>query len=171
MLHIWIPGGPTVNKCTLYTSHKRRLVDLYWSLARYVKLRVTHAPGMPGTFSPPSRISDPDTHHGTCVTHAPWFMSGSLTSGFLWSQWRGKRSQHSWHMRNLQFYVFLRAGDGFYTWHQNTDVYFMAMYKIHPSASKMNCVAVNCHEIECNVIRLFPRWLTILSVKTISMEK
>ena len=27
-------------------------IDLHGPLARYVKLRVTHAPGMPGTFSP-----------------------------------------------------------------------------------------------------------------------
>ena len=37
-------------------------------LASYVKLRVAHAPGMPGTFSPPWRVSDPDMHHGTCIT-------------------------------------------------------------------------------------------------------
>ena len=40
-----------------------------------------------------------------CVTHVPWCMPGSLTSGFLWSQWREKRSQHSRRMRNPQFYV------------------------------------------------------------------
>ena len=74
-------------------------------LARYVKLRVAHAPGMPGTFSPPPRVSDPDMHHGMCMTHVPWCMPGSLTSGFLWSQWRGKRSRHSRYMRNPQFYV------------------------------------------------------------------
>ena len=28
-----------------------------------------HAPEMPGTFSPPPRVSDPDTHHSTCVPH------------------------------------------------------------------------------------------------------
>ena len=56
-------------------------------LTRYVKFRVAHAPGMPGTFSPPPRVSDPDMHHGTCVTHVPWCMLGSLTSGFLWSRW------------------------------------------------------------------------------------
>ena len=48
-------------------------------------------------------------HHGlaipTCVTHVPWCMPGLLTSGFLRSRWRGKRSQHSRRMRNLQFYV------------------------------------------------------------------
>ena len=73
------------------------------SLSRYVKLRVVHAPGMPGTFYPPPRVSDPDMHHGTCVTHVSWCMPGSLTSGFLWSRWRGKRSRHSWRMRNPQF--------------------------------------------------------------------
>ena len=50
-------------------------------LTRYVKLWVTHAPGMPGTFSPPPLVSDPAMHHGTCVTHVPWCMSGSLTRG------------------------------------------------------------------------------------------
>ena len=31
--------------------------------------------------------------------------AGSLTSGFLWSRWRGKRSRHSRRMRNPQFHV------------------------------------------------------------------
>ena len=52
-------------------------------LDRYAKLRVAHAPGMPGTFSPPPPFSDPDMHHGTCVTHVPWCMPGSLTSGWF----------------------------------------------------------------------------------------
>ena len=43
-------------------------------------------------------------HHGTCVTHVPWFMPGSLASGFLWIRWRGKRSRHSRRMRNPHFY-------------------------------------------------------------------
>ena len=45
-------------------------------------------------------VSDPDMHHGTCVTHVPWCMSVSLNrdSG-------GKRSRHSRRMRNQQFYV------------------------------------------------------------------
>ena len=49
-------------------------------LTRYAKLRVAYAQGMPGTFPPPLRVSDPDIHHGTCVTHVPWCMPGSLTS-------------------------------------------------------------------------------------------
>ena len=52
------------------------------------KLQVAHAPGMPGTFSPPPRVSDPNMHHGTCVTHVPWCTPGSLNSGFLWRRWR-----------------------------------------------------------------------------------
>ena len=73
---------------------------LHGFVARYVKLRVAHAPGMPGTFSPPPRVSDPDMYHGTCVTHVPRCMPESLTRGFLWNRWRGKRSRHSRRMRN-----------------------------------------------------------------------
>ena len=60
---------------------------------------------MPGTFSPPPQVSDPDMHQDTCVMHVPWCMPGSLTSGFLYSRWRGKRSRNSQRMRNPQFYV------------------------------------------------------------------
>ena len=64
--------------------------EFYGLLARYVKLCVAHAPGMPGTFSPPPRVSDSDKHHGTCVTHVPWRMPGSLASGFLCQSAAGK---------------------------------------------------------------------------------
>ena len=61
--------------------------------------------GLAGNVSPPTRVSDPDMHHGTCVTHVPWCLPESLTSGFLWSRWRGKRCRHSRCKRNPQFYV------------------------------------------------------------------
>ena len=105
------PGKATQRSCsTLYetmayclttTSHylnqcwfTSTIIKVVWHsfhgpLTRYVKLRVAHASGMPGTFSPPPRVSDPDVHHGMCVTHMPWCMPGSLTRGFLWSRWRG----------------------------------------------------------------------------------
>ena len=67
--------------------------------------RVTHAPGMPGTFSPPPRVSDSDMHHNTWVTHVSWCRQGSLTSGFRWSRKRGKRSRHSRRMHNPQFCI------------------------------------------------------------------
>ena len=44
-------------------------------------------------------------HHDPCMTHGPWCMPGSLTSGFLWSRWREKRSRHSRRMRNPQLCV------------------------------------------------------------------
>ena len=86
-------------------TYKIRLSDSHGPLARCVKLRVAHAQGMPGTFSLPPWISDPDIHHGTCVTHVPWCMPGSLSSCFLCDQWRGKRSWHLRRMRNTLFYV------------------------------------------------------------------
>ena len=70
-------------------------------LARYATLWVMQALGMLGTFSLLPRVSNPDMHHDTCVTHVP----GSLTSGFLWIQWWGKCSRHHRRIRNPQFYV------------------------------------------------------------------
>ena len=59
----------------------------------------------PGTFFLAPQVSDLDMHHGTCLTHVPWCTLGSLTSGFLWNQWRGELSRHSRRMCNSQFYV------------------------------------------------------------------
>ena len=113
----WSFVGKTQQTSTLYISLKHAVtfincsIDLiigvlvmhsslielghHWPLIIYVKLRVAHAPGMPGTFSPPPPISDPDMHHGTRVKHVPWYMPGSLTNGLLWSRWRRKCSRHS----------------------------------------------------------------------------
>ena len=78
-------------------------------LTRYEKSRAAHAPGMPGTFSPPPRVSDPNMHHGTCVTHMPRCMPGLLTSRFLWSRWRGKHSQYFRRMRTRNFACLVRG--------------------------------------------------------------
>ena len=48
-------------------------------VARYEPLRVAQAQGMPGM---PPQVSNPDLHHGTCVTQVPWCMPGSLTRDF-----------------------------------------------------------------------------------------
>ena len=61
-----------------------------WASCQIRKIAGAHAPGMPGTFSPSPQVSDPDMHHGTCVTHVPWCMPGSLTSGFIWNRRRGE---------------------------------------------------------------------------------
>ena len=88
-----------------------RLFEWQWiyNLTRYVKLRVAQALGMSGPFSPPPRVSDPDMHHGTCATHVPWCMPGSLTSALIWSRWRGKRSRHSRRMRSPNFTYLVRG--------------------------------------------------------------
>ena len=84
-------------------------LPIYGPLIRYVKLQVAHAPGMLARFPPPTRVSDPDMHQGTCVTRVPWCMLGSLTSGFLWRPWRGKCSRHSQYMRNPQLTYLVRG--------------------------------------------------------------
>ena len=60
-----------------------------WASCQLRKIAGAHAPGMPGTFSPSPQVNDPDMHHGTCGTHVPWCMPGSLTSDFLWNRRRG----------------------------------------------------------------------------------
>ena len=76
-----------------------------WASYQIRKIAGCGCTGNAGKISPPRRISDPGMNHGTCVTHVPWCMPGSLTSGFLWSRWREKRSRHPWRMRNPPFYV------------------------------------------------------------------
>ena len=57
---------------------------LPWASYQTRTIGIAHAPGIPGTFSPPRLhrkplVSDPGMHHGTCVSHVPWCMSGLLT--------------------------------------------------------------------------------------------
>ena len=98
LVSLWL-GEPVLTKisCLIWRHLARtsllscnaisRDVIQHGPLARYVKLRVAHAPGMLGTFSPSPIskesviVSDPGLHHGTCVTHVSWCMSGWLTRG------------------------------------------------------------------------------------------
>ena len=68
------------------------ILSIWWPsqngpLARYVKLRVAHASGMPGTFSPPPPSNE---NRGLAIPACiiarawplvPWCLSGSLTCG------------------------------------------------------------------------------------------
>ena len=65
---------------------------LHGPLARYVKFRVAYA-GNTGNVFPASAGKQSRHASRTCVTHVPWYTPGSLTSGFLWNRWRGKRSR------------------------------------------------------------------------------
>ena len=105
-LRVTMYHGPAQEAIEYFSSIGKLLHE---PLARYVKLRVVHALGMPRTFSLPLWVSNPNMHHGTCVMHVPCCMLGSLTSGFLWSQWQGKRSRHSRRMRNHNFTYLVRG--------------------------------------------------------------
>ena len=96
-LQIWVESTSTL-------PHQNTTRREPWTWASYQirKIDGCACAGNAGNVSPPTRVSIPDMHHGTCVTHVPWCMPGSLTSGFLWSRWRGKRSRR---VRNLQCYV------------------------------------------------------------------
>ena len=111
---------------------------------RYAKLWVAHAPRMPGTFSPPPRVSDPDMHHGTCLTHVPWCMPGSLTSGIFWGRWRGKRSRHSRCMRNPQFCVSGKKSIAYLI----TKLWFVTNYSVVWS-NNINCVIWATKSVWC----------------------
>ena len=90
----------------LATSLAARITSrLYGPLARYVKLRIAHAPEMPGTFSlsPTSneKTSKRSRHASRHVRDARAVMHVGIAN----PRWRGKRSQNSRCMRNPQFYV------------------------------------------------------------------
>ena len=72
-----------------------------------ILLLFAHGLGMPRTFSTPPWVRYPDIYHGTCVTHLPWCMSGSPTSGFLRRRGGGGggSSRRSQCMRNSQINV------------------------------------------------------------------
>ena len=117
--HVWRP--PVLNRILFQNSHQ--MYGITWlppwhkrrSLSPILKIYPIFHTTPPWAFyqihkiagcacarnvSPPPRVSDLDIHQSTWVTHVPWCMPGSLTSGFLWSWWQGKRSRQSRGMRN-----------------------------------------------------------------------
>ena len=61
--------------------------DVTWASYQIRKIAGCACAGNAGNVFPRRRfqrkplVSDPGMHHGTCVTHVPWYMSGSLTCG------------------------------------------------------------------------------------------
>ena len=76
-----------------------------WASHQLRKIAGCACAGNAGNVFPPPRVSDPDMHHGTCMTHVPGCMPGSLTRGFHRSRWWRKQSRHSRCMCNPHFYV------------------------------------------------------------------
>ena len=94
----WVCMQHVTSGCSISRSHG----CAHGPLARYVKITVC---ACAGNVFPPPRVSNPDMHHGACVTHVPWCTPGSLTTGVLWIRWRGKRFRHNRRMRRPQFYL------------------------------------------------------------------
>ena len=86
----WHSCGHMTIQVTFFDTYVVTMHNPQWASYQIHKIAGAHAPGMPGTFSPSPQVSDPGMHHGTCVTHVPWCMPGSLTNGFLWNRRRGK---------------------------------------------------------------------------------
>ena len=88
----------------LHLGDQRYIVnENYGPLFRYIKVWVAHAPGMHERFPCLCGLAI-----STCTTaraSRTWCMAGSLTSGFLWIQWRGKCSRYSRRMHNPQLHV------------------------------------------------------------------
>ena len=82
---LYLPLKPA-SGITLFTWqwYKGRLV---WASYQIRKIAGCACAGNAGNVFPRRRfqrkplVSDPGMHHGTCVTHVPWCMSGSLTCG------------------------------------------------------------------------------------------
>ena len=80
---------PQIGACHHAPSGK--WVRVWWCangpLTRYVKLRVTHAPGMRGTVSAPPTSKETASwrytgmHYGTSAKHVPWCLSALVTCG------------------------------------------------------------------------------------------
>ena len=76
-----------------------------WASCQIRKIEGWACAGNAGNVFPPLRVSYPNMHHGTCVTHVQRCMSGSLTSSFPWNRWRGKTFLAFAAHAQPQFYV------------------------------------------------------------------
>ena len=69
----------------LYHPDKQALLSMYYGILRELPTFIFQI--YAGNVFPRHRlqrkqvVSDPGMHHGTCVTHVPWYMSGLLTRG------------------------------------------------------------------------------------------
>ena len=72
----------TWKKITGQSSERLALVETVRYLQHVKSLRVAHAPGMPGTFSPPPTSKEIASYRSRHASrHVPWYMSGSITRG------------------------------------------------------------------------------------------
>ena len=84
--HLYNHSG-TAHAASLINISMTTLPIAAWASYQIRKIAGCACAGNAGNVSPRRRfqrkpqVSDPGMHHGTCVTHVPWCMSGSLTCG------------------------------------------------------------------------------------------
>ena len=81
------------------------IVYVYANEVPYVKVWVAHAPGIPGTCSPPPTSKETASSRSR---HASRHVRDACVLLHVWianPRWRGKRSRHSRCIGNPQFYV------------------------------------------------------------------
>ena len=110
-------------------------------------------------FFPPPRVSDPDMHHGTCVTDVPWCMPASLTSGFLWSWRRGNVPGIPGACTNRNFTYLARVHPQKYAcgsycaflpvpyFHRNSD-----RFRVYPVTKTQLCILLAIYIIVLNLL-------------------
>ena len=83
----WHLLGITLMTQIQFSIHNGYLILCPWASYQIRKIAGCACAGNAGKVFPHCRfqrkplVSDPGMHHGTCVTHVPWCMSGSLTCG------------------------------------------------------------------------------------------
>ena len=97
MLPVITQGSMLNTQSSMWISQRSMNCDSYpkypvvqnapWASFQICKVAGCACAGNAGNVFPRDRlqikplVSDPNMHHGTCVTHVPWCMSGSLTRG------------------------------------------------------------------------------------------
>ena len=84
-------------------------VPIHGALTRYAKLRVAHAPGMPGTFSLPPTSKETAGQRSRHVSRHVREARAVMHVGIANPRWRGKRSRYSRRMRNPIFLHLVRG--------------------------------------------------------------
>ena len=96
----------TSNNIELLTWYQTYIAMLnHGFLTRYAKLRVAHAPGMPGTFSLPPTSKENASQRSRHASRHVRDARAVMHVGIAIPRWRGKRSRNFRRMRKTQFYV------------------------------------------------------------------
>ena len=173
----WVKDDPfsTQECCEILSTNPKTIIcssSLHGPLTRYVKLRVAHAPGMPGTFSPPPTSKEAASQRSRHASRHVRDARAEMHVGIANPRWRGKRSRHSRRMRNPQFYVSGRRSNASIAY--NTFQMFVPHYPrfLRDSVSEIktwtlinaviiNAIWLHCHEVMHNELTILQCFMCI----------